>query len=106
MTSRDVFIVHGSDPEVPGAARPLAVFLKPLEADEYLLQGLLGIAYGHMASLEPGGQVSLLVTRANRITDEEPRPIMSQGSFSILSGKDRHVWDFHVERAQTKEAER
>lgn len=89
-----VVLVIGSVPGEP--PHTMEVYLTQEQADQHILQGLLGAFGNHLRAVEPGGTVSLIVTRA---PDQpgEGSPRFTTGSFVINNEKgDRHVWDFHT----------
>lgn len=100
MDKQPVVLVLGSAPQ--HKQQTLEVFLEQEHADRYILQGLFGAFQNHLDALEPGGQISLIVTRA--LEDVEDSGVRdSSGSFVINNVKgDRHVWDFHTMRAEAK----
>lgn len=94
MNEQDVVLVLGS---VPGEkSKPIEVYLNKQGADEHIMKGLLGAYANHLQVLEPGGTISLIMTRGDEPTEEHPFPT-SSGSFVISNPKgDRHVWDFNT----------
>lgn len=103
MEPIETYVVFGSDPENPN--KPLEVFMQQPGADQFLAEGLLRAFQAHLPALEPGGTLSMIITRGVKPTEEQPNPICTSGSFVINNlpdekPVDRHVWDYHVERRQ------
>ena len=90
----DTFVILGSTPEEPGMA-PIEVYLRREGAEAYLLQGLMKSFHVAITEdkLEPGGTISLIVTRGDPAQDPDA---MTSGSFVVNNPNDRRAWDFVV----------
>lgn len=110
-----VHVVWGNLPEIKDGVltdsterTPLEVFLEQVKADQYLLEGLVFSFGQHVNELAPGGQITMLVTRGQRPTEDNPNPPTTFGSFVVSNPADgdkkadRHEWEFTVERRQTE----
>ena len=90
----DSYVILGSTPEEPGM-NPIEVYLRREGAEGYLLEGLLKSFHVAVAEqkLEPGGTISLIVTRGNPAEDPD---CTTSGSFVVNNPADRRAWDFVV----------
>jgi hypothetical protein len=102
MDDLDVYVVIGSDPErVGGKPKVLEVFADQEQADAYLVRGLMIAYQNHGGTLEPGGQMSLLINRGREPAEGDPSPPGTTGSFIVNNeGGDRHAWDYVIQRAR------
>jgi hypothetical protein len=97
------YVVYGRDPDT-GEAKALDVELQPGRADSLLISGLLEQITLHVINLAPGGRMSVILTRGREASDDEPLPLTTIASFTVVdpghngSRPDRHTWDFWVER--------
>lgn len=85
-----VLVVVGSEPGEE--TKSMEVFLESEEADIYVFNGLLQAMAMHRQVLQPGDQVSMIMTRGVEGFST------TTGSIAMSGQTDRHVWDFRVEK--------
>lgn len=80
-------------------SRPLEIYFQKDGADMYIMRGIATSFQAYLGMLEPGGTISVMISRGQDTTEEQPEPPTTTGSFVINNpGGNRHVWDFAVER--------
>lgn len=94
MEKFEGFIIAGSTPEKP-ESEPLGTYLDMAEADEILIQNMVGVIVRHIPLIAAGGRVSFILARGR---DEGP---LTTASFVVdnppdAEFADRHSWDFSI----------